>query len=102
PPITANATSTVALWPGTMLSMFGYRRELAGARRWATAFAVPSFAGGIIGAVLLLQTPERRFAALVPWLILGATALFILQRPLMLALAERGGLRRDIAGADGQ
>lgn len=101
PPITANATSTVALWPGTMLSMWGYRRELAGARRWATAFAVPSFAGGVVGALLLLQTPEKRFAALVPWLILGATALFILQRPLMRVLAERGGLRREIAGADG-
>ena len=101
PPITANATSTVALWPGTMLSMWGYRRELVGARRWATAFAVPSFAGGIVGALLLLQTPEKRFAALVPWLILGATALFILQRPLMRLLAERGGLRREIAGADG-
>ena len=101
PPITANATSTVALWPGTMLSMWGYRRELVGARRWATAFAIPSFAGGVVGALLLLQTPEQRFAAIVPWLILGATGLFILQRPLMRLLAERGGLRRDIAGADG-
>lgn len=101
PPITANATSTVALWPGTMLSMWGYRAELAGARRWATAFAVPSFAGGVLGALLLLQTPEKRFAALVPWLILGATALFMLQRPLMRALAERGGTRREVTGADG-
>jgi uncharacterized membrane protein YfcA len=101
PPITANATSTVALWPGTMLSMWGYRRELVGARRWALAFAVPSFAGGVVGALLLLQTPERRFAALVPWLILGATALFILQRPLMRLLAERRGLAREITGADG-
>jgi uncharacterized membrane protein YfcA len=102
PPVVANATSTVALWPGTMLSMWGYRRELVGARRWATAFAVPSFAGGIIGALLLLQTPEKRFAAIVPWLILGATTLFIAQRPLMQLLAERGGQRRDIAGADGK
>ncbi|WKW11141.1 sulfite exporter TauE/SafE family protein [Pseudogemmatithrix spongiicola] len=101
PPITANATSTVALWPGTMASMWGYRAELSGGRRWATAFAVPSFAGGVVGALLLLQTPEKRFAAIVPWLILGATALFIAQKPLMMALAERGGVRREIAGADG-
>lgn len=101
PPIVANATSTVALWPGTMSSMWGYRRELAGARRWATAFAVPSFAGGIVGALLLLQTPEKRFAQLVPWLILGATALFMAQRPLMRLLANAGSVRREIAGADG-
>ncbi len=101
PPVTANATSTVALWPGTMLSMWGYRRELVGARRWATAFAVPSFAGGVVGALLLLQTPEKRFAAIVPWLILGATALFVLQRPVMRMLAERGGPRREVTGADG-
>jgi uncharacterized protein len=101
PPIVANATSTVALWPGTMASMWGYRRELVGARKWAMAFAIPSFAGGIIGAILLLQTPEKRFAALVPWLILGATALFIAQRPMMRVLADAGSVRREIAGADG-
>jgi uncharacterized membrane protein YfcA len=101
PPITANATSTVALWPGTMASMWGYRRELIGARRWALAFAVPSFAGGILGALLLLQTPEKRFAAMVPWLILGASALFIAQRPLMRLLAQTGGRRRPISGPDG-
>ncbi len=70
PMVTANATSPVALWPGTMTSLWGYRAELRGARRWAIAFAVPSFVGGIIGALLLLVTPERRFAAIVPWLIL--------------------------------
>ena len=83
PPITANATSTVALWPGTMSSMWGYRAELQGARRWAKAWAVPSILGGIIGALLLLWTPERRFAALVPYLILGATVLFMIQGPLL-------------------
>jgi uncharacterized membrane protein YfcA len=83
PPITANATSTVALWPGTMSSMWGYRAELRGASRWAKAWAVPSIAGGIIGALLLLSTPERRFAALVPYLILGATGLFMIQGPLL-------------------
>lgn len=89
PPITANATSTVALWPGTMTSMWGYRAELRGARRWAIAFAIPSLLGGLIGALLLLVTPERRFEAIVPWLILGATALFLAQQPLLRLLRER-------------
>jgi uncharacterized membrane protein YfcA len=83
-PIVANATSTVALWPGTVSSMYGYRDALRGAGDWAVAFAVPSLAGGALGAWLLLHTPAARFADLAPWLVLGATALF----------AAQGALRR--------
>ncbi len=101
PPIMANATSTVALWPGTVASMWGYRRELVGAKRWAIAFAVPSLVGGVVGALLLLSTPERRFAAIVPWLILGATALFMTQKPMMRALLARSGPRKSAQDADG-
>ncbi len=63
--------------------MWGYRGELVGARRWALRWAIPSVAGGLVGAWLLLRTEESRFESLVPWLVLGATALFIAQRPLM-------------------
>ena len=83
PPIVANATSTVALVTGTIGSMWGYRAELAGARAWAVRFAVPSLAGGLIGALLLLRTSADRFAAIVPLLVLGATLLFMLQKPVM-------------------
>ena len=83
PPIVANATSTVALWPGSVSSMWGYRDELGGARRWAIGFAIPSLLGGAAGAWLLIRTPPSRFAALVPWLVLAATALFMLQPPIM-------------------
>lgn len=89
PAIVANATSTVALWPGALGSMFGYRRELAGARAWAIRFAAPSLVGGFAGAVLLLRTPGERFDQIVPWLVLGATLLFLLQRPLMARLRDR-------------
>src|SRR5687767_14668405 len=89
PPIVANATSTVALWPGTVGSMWGYRRELEGARSWAVRFAIPSLAGGILGALLLLRTSCERFSMLVPFLVLGATGLFILQGPLTALLNAR-------------
>ena len=89
PPITANATSSVALWPGTVGSMWGYRRELEGARSWAVRFAIPSLAGGGLGAILLLRTSTERFSMLVPFLVLGATALFILQAPLVRYLRSR-------------
>lgn len=100
PPITANATSTVALWPGTMTSMWGYRAELRGARNWAVAFAVPSLVGGVVGALLLLSTPERQFARIVPWLILGATTLFIAQRPLLARMSESAHAKH-VQNADG-
>ena len=88
-PIVANATSTVALWPASVSSMYGYRRELEGALPWAGAFALPSLVGGAAGALLLLHTSPERFSALVPWLVLGATALFVVQEPVMRAIRRR-------------
>jgi uncharacterized membrane protein YfcA len=96
PPVAANATSTVALWPGTISSMLGYRRELAGARTWATRFAIPSVLGGIVGAALLLLTSEKRFALLVPWLVFGATLLFALQKPVVRWLLARGSVKNPL------
>ena len=89
PAIPANATSTVALWPGSFASLMGYRRELVGIERWAIRLAVPSLAGGLVGAALLLVTPEARFRAIVPWLVLAATVLFALQGPVMRWLKQR-------------
>ncbi|MFN2567937.1 MAG: sulfite exporter TauE/SafE family protein, partial [Gemmatimonadaceae bacterium] len=91
PPIVANATSTVALWPGALGSMWGYRRELQGVNEWAAWFALPSLVGGLVGAWLLLRTPPERFDALVPWLVLGATLLFMAQGRL--TRVEGGGWR---------
>ncbi len=83
PPIVANATSTIALWPGSLASFWAYRGAIVTIRPWWLHWAVPSLLGGITGAFLLLYTPEKNFSALVPWLIWGATALFLLQKPLL-------------------
>jgi uncharacterized protein len=83
-PIVANATSTLALWPGYVSASFGFRRNLAGTRRTVTVLAVPSLAGGLAGAMLLLVTPARVFELVVPFLVLLATVL----------LAWQGGSRR--------
>ena len=82
PSITANATSTVAMWPGTAASVWGYRRELRGADPRVYALILPSVIGGITGAVLLYRTPAAVFDRLVPVLILFATCLFMVQEPL--------------------
>ncbi len=80
--IVANATSTVALWPGALSSFWTYRAELHSGYREIALLAIPSFLGGILGAMLLLGTDNATFAALVPYLILLATGLFAAQRPL--------------------
>ena len=78
----ANGTSTVALWPGSVGSVWGYRRELKSADRRVFALVVPSLVGGIAGAVLLQLTPSATFDRLIPFLILFATCLFWVQEPL--------------------
>jgi len=82
-PVVANATNAVALVPGTIASAFAYRRELAPDRRHLLPLLLPSLLGGFLGAYLLLAAPEKVFEAVVPWLVLGATLLMVLKRPLL-------------------
>jgi uncharacterized protein len=88
PPIAANATSTVALVPGSFAGFWGFRDELKGSRRELIAFAIPSLIGGVIGALFVDRVGDRTFARLVPWLIFSATALFALQ-PMVKAWLAR-------------
>jgi hypothetical protein len=78
-PIIANATNAVAMWPGSLASAIGFRRELASVRRWLLLLIIPSLAGGGLGAWLLLRTPTRTFQQIVPFLIFGATLLLAFQ-----------------------
>jgi uncharacterized protein len=78
-PKIANATSTVALWPGLFGGLFGYRRELENSSTILFRLGVTSIVGGAIGAWLLIWTPSPTFARLVPFLILFATILFMAQ-----------------------
>jgi uncharacterized membrane protein YfcA len=78
-PVVANATSTVALVPGSLAGAWGYRREFRNLSRNMALLAAPSFVGGVTGALLVTRLPARYFAMLVPWLILTATVLLLLQ-----------------------
>jgi uncharacterized membrane protein YfcA len=77
--VTANATSTAALVPGSLGGAWGYRRQLRAASRWLAVLAPPSLAGGFLGSLLVTVIDRRYFDALVPWLILTATLLFMAQ-----------------------
>ena len=88
--VSANATSTVAIWPGTLGSALGYRRELRDAAPRFRILIVPSLIGGITGALLLRWTPPAIFDKLVPYLILFATLLFMAQEPVQRMLKTGG------------
>ncbi len=91
PPLVANATNTMALWPGAFGSLWGYRDRLAGMRTWIAWFSVPCLLGGFLGGWLLLSTGQDRFARIVPYLVLGATLLFMANGPLSRWLGRRTG-----------
>ena len=86
-PIMANATNTVAMWPGSLAGAFGFRRELSTVRRWLLLLIVPSLLGGALGSWLLLRTPSSTFERIVPFLILGATILLAAQEAITRRLA---------------
>lgn len=77
--VIANATSTTALFPGSLASMWGYRREFRGTAHWIRWLLWPSIVGGLIGSSLVVFLPADWFKLLIPWLILTATLLFLLQ-----------------------
>ena len=96
-PVTANATSTVAVWPGVVSSAWGYRRELRGVEARLFWLLVPSVVGGLAGAWLLRFTPPALFDRLIPYLLLFATLLFmshgLVQRWMKSDVAAQGSAR---------
>src|SRR6267378_1236028 len=79
PPVTANATSTLALVFGTAGSVYGFRQQIAAVKLWLKRFLPVSLLGGLVGGILLTRTREEIFAKMVPFLILFATIIFVTQ-----------------------
>lgn len=91
-PIPANATNTVALWPGTVASSVAYRNAFTShARRLLPPLLVTCAIGGILGALILLRTPPATFMHLVPWLLLIATLLFVFSGRMTAWIRNRAG-----------
>lgn len=76
PAIAANATNNAAMWVGTLGSARGYREEVAEHKHLLLPVLCVSVAGSLIGACLLLATPQAVFVRLIPWLLLFATIVF--------------------------
>src|ERR1017187_3803143 len=96
PPVQANATNTVAIWPGQLTSVAAYWGDVRKNMRSAWPMGVAGLLGGAAGAVVLLNTPQRTFLHLVPWLLLVAAGIFALSGPVMRWLQRRKGA---VAGA---
>jgi hypothetical protein len=92
-PIQANATNTVALWPGTLASIPPYRDALDTERRTLLLLSAISVVGGVLGALILINTPQDAFLLILPFLLLGATILFAVGGPLTARLQRSGKMR---------
>jgi len=99
-PIQANATNTVALWPGQLTSVAALREDLR--KDLLPVVIAASILGGISGAVVLLKTKQITFLHIVPWLLLVASLLFGISGPVSRwlgrrALAKAASESRDLA-----
>ncbi len=92
-PIQANATNTVALWPGQFTSIAAYWQDLKANLRLVLPVCSAALLGGVVGAIVLLRTGQATFMALVPWLLLLASGLFAASGPVS------GWLRRNRVSA---
>jgi uncharacterized protein len=96
PALLANSTNTVALWPGLGASTLAYIKRLNAPVRVLIPLLATSVAGGWVGAVLLLKTPQHAFLRLVPWLLLGGTLLFAFGNSIR-AIVGKTAARDDLA-----
>ena len=90
-PKVANVTSKVAIWPGTVGGSLAYRGEIGERKRRVVLLAIPSVLGAVAGSVLLLATSQQLFNAIVPYLVIFASVLLAVDRPLS-RLAARAGM----------
>ena len=88
-PVQANATNTVAIWPGQLTSIAAYRHDIGRNLHLAWPMGLAGLLGGTAGAVVLLNTPQMTFLHLVPWLLLVAASIFAASGPVSRWLARR-------------
>jgi uncharacterized protein len=96
-PVQANATNTVAVWPGQLTSVAAYRDDIRKNLRLALLMGLSGLIGGTAGALVLLNTPQMTFLHMVPWLLLSAASIFAVSGPISRWLEKRKLEKRKIA-----
>jgi uncharacterized membrane protein YfcA len=93
PPVVANGSNTVGLFPGSLAAAWGYRREMAGRGRGLLPVMVVMAVGALLGALAVVRFPGA-FEQIVPWLILAAVVLVVVQ-PWLAARMELAAVHPD-------
>lgn len=93
-PLVANATASLVVWPGSLASAYGYRKELKKVPKTYLWLAVPSLIGAIIGSTILIRTDVQTFEKIVPWLIFSAVLLVALQSRIHRFLSKQTKKRK--------
>ena len=101
PPIMANASNSVALWPGSLAAAWAFRVELWRFRRILPGLSVLALAGGVGGGLLLLSISNALFTHLIPWLLLLATLVFAYSQQISLWVHKRSPTSSTEPGAQG-
>jgi uncharacterized membrane protein YfcA len=100
-PVEANATSALSLVIGTSGSIYGFRKHISEIRPWLASFIPVSLAGGLLGSFLLTHGSESSFAHLVPYLVLFATVLFMIQGVVRRRVAHHAVLDNPLPSGRG-
>jgi uncharacterized membrane protein YfcA len=93
-PVQANATNTLAVWPGQLTSVAAYREDIRKNLRLALLMGAAGLIGGSAGALVLLNTPQTTFLHMVPWLLLAAALIFAVSGPVSRWLEARKAAAR--------
>ncbi len=97
PPVVANASSTVALFPASFASAWAYRKDRENFGEVGfKAMAAVSIGGGAVGAIVLLSLPEAAFDFIIPWLLLLATLAFAFGPYLKLKLQREAKVNSGV------
>ncbi len=97
--IVANATNTMAIWPGSIASVVAYKEEVIASRKLLPMLMATSMAGSGLGAFVLLKTPETVFSGLIPYLLLFATLLFAFSGHITRQFRKLRGMHLGTAGS---
>jgi uncharacterized membrane protein YfcA len=97
PPVEANATNTVALWPGQLTSLATLRGDMR--KDLLPLISVASIFGGVAGALTLLKTKQVTFLHMIPWLLLSGAVIFGVSGPVSRWMRARSKKHTEDAGA---